>query len=133
MKPPIRLAFLTRTRAISLSLSLTFGCFLFASNSYAVEQVDIKPLNRIVTYGQNTINVAGTREILVTDQGVKSCSMRANTGNTGNLYVGGSNVTLSNGRILDASDPLDVDLDSTGDIYIDADTSGDGYSFFCIG
>ena len=124
----IRLAF----SPISLSLAVLLWVLLFNSNSYAVEQVDIRPLNRIVTFGQNTIGTAGTAEVLGATQNVKSCSMRANTGNTGNLYIGDSTVDSANGRILDASDPLDLDIDSTDDIYIDADTDGDGYSYICI-
>src|SRR3990167_4739915 len=127
-KLKLRLAF----SPISLPLSLIFSVLLFTSNVYAVEQVDIRPLNRIVTFGQNTIGTAGTAEVLGTTANVKSCSMRANTGNTGNLYIGDSTVDSANGRILDASDPLDLDLDSTSDVYVDADTSGDGYSFICI-
>ena len=117
---------------ISLPLVLLLLALPVCSNAYAVEQVDIRPLNRIVTFGQNAINSAGTAEVLGATKDVNSCSVRANTGNTGNLYVGDSSVTSSNGRILDASDPIDLDIDSTSDIYINADTSNDSYSYICL-
>ena len=124
----IRLAF----SPISLSLAVLLWVLLSNSNTYAVEQVDIRPLNRIATFGQNAINTAGTAEVLGNTVNVNSCSVRANTGNTGNLFVGDSTVTSSNGRILDASDPIDLDIDSTSDIYINADTSNDSYSYICL-
>ena len=121
-----------KIKSAFLRLSLPLVLLLWALPVYAVEQVDIRPLNRIATFGQNAINTAGTAEVLGATVNVNSCSVRANTGNTGNLYVGDSSVTSSNGRILDASDPLDLDIDSTSDIYINADTSNDSYSYICL-
>ena len=116
-------------------LLLAVSLVIVASPCFAEtggKKVDIVALSYIVTFGQNTINAAGTAEVLGATKAVRSCSIRANTGNSGNLYIGDSTVTQSNGRILDASDPLDMDIDSTSDVYINADTSDDGYSYICL-
>ena len=129
MKKSIRPEFLR----ISIQLGLIFGCLLITSQVFAVDQVDLKALNRIVTHGQNAVSSAGTAEVLGTSFDIRSVTIRANSGNTGNIYIGGVNVDSSNGYILDSGESIVADVDNIDDVYIDSDTSSEGVSYVAIG
>lgn len=74
---------------------------------------------------------AGTAVALATANRVKGVTLVAKLTNTGNVYVGGSDVASSTngglypGQVLEIPGPLNL-----GDIYIDVDTTDEGVDFY---
>ena len=93
--------------------------------------VAVKPGESIGS-GQKTVAAAGTAEVLGSSTATQSIIVKALAGNTGNIYVGGSGVTSSNGFVLAAGDTVSIDTDNLSDVYIDADNSGEGVSYLII-
>ena len=85
---------------------------------------------------EKTVASAGTAEALVAaSKRVKSVVIVAKSGNTGRVYVGGSDVSSSTNGGLGASQS--ISLEAAGwmdlaDIYIDADTNGEGVDFYAV-
>lgn len=80
--------------------------------------------------GQKAVAAANTAEALVaTSTPCLSVTVKAKHANTNMIYVGASDVTSSNGFVLDAGEAVTVDIDNVADVYIDADTNGEGVSF----
>ena len=78
---------------------------------------------------------AGTAVALSATQRVKSLTIRAKAGNTGQVYVGGSDVSSTTNDGLDAGES--VDFEAVGwldlaDVYIDVDTNGEGVDFYAV-
>lgn len=79
-----------------------------------------------------TIAIAGTRQqITSTDMAVYSVVIQADLLNTGNVYIGDSIVSSSNGIELAAGDSYIVEAQDLGDqeinlsdFYVDTDTNG---------
>lgn len=90
--------------------------------------VDIKALGSFAS-GQKTVSSAGTAEVIASSTTIRSVSIRAHATNTGNVYVGNSGVTSSNGRIVGPAETIDIDVDNLADLYIDVDTNDEGISF----
>lgn len=82
--------------------------------------------------GQTTVTTAGTRVALAASTIVISVVITANQGNTGNIFVGNSNVTSANGYILTPGASVTFDFENLADIFIDAATSGDVVSFLGV-
>ena len=85
---------------------------------------------------EKTVAAAGTAEALVAaDQRVKSVTIIAKVGNTGNVYVGGEDVDSSTNDGLAPGDSLKqkaanwLDLN---DIFLDVDTNGEGVDFYAV-
>ena len=85
---------------------------------------------------EKTVAAAGTAEALSSSsQRVKSLAVVAKTGNTGQVYVGGSDVASSTNDGLAAGDTLTLpsvnwlDLNA---IYVDVDVSGEGVDFYGV-
>ena len=81
------------------------------------------------------VTTAGTAVALSASRRVRSVSIRAKAGNTGQIYVGGSDVDSTVNDGLDASES--ISFDSVGwmdlaDIYVDADTNGEGVDFYAV-
>ncbi len=81
------------------------------------------------------VTTAGTAVALSGSRRVKSVTIRAKAANTGQIYVGGSNVDSTVNDGLDASES--VTFETVGwmelsDIYIDADTNGEGVDFYAV-
>jgi len=104
---------------------------LLAAGSIAATRVDIQPLARIATNGQNTAT-AGSAEVIASDTAVSSCCVKALIGNAGDVYIGTSTVSSSNGYELNAGEAICLDVDNTADIFYDVDTTGQGVSFICL-
>ena len=85
-----------------------------------------------VASGQKTISSAGTAETLATSTAIVSVTIKALAANTGNVYVGGSNVDDTNGFVLAKGDTVSLDVDNLADVYLDVDTNGEGVSFIYI-
>jgi len=84
-------------------------------------------------HGQTTCTTAGTAVILLTATETIAVIIKAKSGNTGNIYVGDSDVTSANGYILGASEVVSIALDHKSDpIYINATTNADGVSYLTI-
>lgn len=81
---------------------------------------------------QKNVASAGTAELLVkTDPRAGRLIIKAKHANTGMIYIGGSDVSSSNGFVLDAGEefPLPIDAGEMS-IYFDADNTGEGVSYF---
>jgi len=80
---------------------------------------------------EKTVTTSGTAEALAATDKVNGVLVIAKTGNTGQVYVGGSDVATTTNDGLDAGDALELPgwLD-LADIYIDVDTSGEGVDFY---
>ncbi len=85
---------------------------------------------------EKTVSAAGTAEALSsTSQRVKALTLTAKAGNTGQVYIGGSDVAAATNDGLAAGDTLEIPavnwLD-LNDIYLDADTNGEGVDFYAV-
>lgn len=82
--------------------------------------------------GQNTVAAAGTAEALASSQAVKSVTIKALSGNTGDIYVGNSDVDNTNGFVLSPGDTISMDIANLATVYIDSATNGDGVSYIGV-
>ena len=83
-----------------------------------------------------TVSAAGTAEALAaSSQRVKSVTIVAKTGNTGRVYVGGSDVSSATNAGLAPGDTLVVPAVNWLDLrslYLNVDTSGEGVDFYAV-
>ena len=83
-----------------------------------------------------TVASAGTAEaVSSSSQRVKSLTIIAKAGNTGQVYVGGSDVASSTNDGLEPGAALIVEAVSwldLADIYIDVDNAGEGVDFYAV-
>lgn len=83
--------------------------------------------------GQETVAVVGTAEPLATaSTPIISVTVKALHGNTGMVYVGNEDVTSATGYVLDAGEPVSIDIDDLADVYIDVDVAGEGVSWIAL-
>lgn len=83
--------------------------------------------------GRETVAVAGTAEPLATTSTpIISVTVKALAGNTGMVYVGNEDVDNSNGFVLDAGEPVSIDIDNLSKVYIDVDVAGEGVSWIAL-
>jgi hypothetical protein len=85
-----------------------------------------------VISGQVNVTTAGTAVALGTTNDIISVVIKAKSSNTGNIYVGGSNVSSSNGLILSAGDAVSLDINNLSSVYIDSDVNGEGVSYLAL-
>ena len=89
-------------------------------------------------HGQVDISTAGTRERIKRLVGNAVLTIRANTGNAGDVYVGNEDVDSSNGFILGPGESIELifnhhrDRNEYLDIHVDVATSGDDISYIYI-
>lgn len=88
--------------------------------------------------GSKTVTAAGTAEALDTTNTLFSAVLLvAKAANTGQVYVGGSDVDSSTNAGLDAGDSLEIEpsrgkgVDLSA-IFIDVDTSAEGVDFYAV-
>lgn len=89
----------------------------------------------VLISGEKTVTTSGTAVALGTTQRVKSVTIIAKTSNTGQIYVGGSDIATTTNDGLDAGDSLTVDAVGwmdLSDIYLDADNDGEGADFYAV-
>lgn len=83
--------------------------------------------------GHQTVAAAGSRvQLTTTSTPILSVTVKALAGNTGTIYVGGSNVSAANGYELVAGEPISLDVDNLTDVYIDAGVNGEGVSYIYV-
>jgi hypothetical protein len=70
--------------------------------------------------GKNTGVDDTTAEVIVAAASCKRIDMMASPSNTGDIWVGGSNVAIGQGIKLAPGDFYSIDIDSTGDVYVKA-------------
>lgn len=85
---------------------------------------------------EKSVAAAGTAEALSSSsQRVRSLTVIAKTTNSGQVYVGGSDVASTTNDGLAPGDALEVPADTwidLNDIYIDVDTGGEGVDFYAV-
>ena len=102
------------------------------ANSWASDQT--------IYVGEKTVAAAGTAEALDTiDTVFRSILIIPKTGNTNQVYLGGSDVASTTNDGLDADESVTFSTDiprhrgfRLSDIYADVDTNGEGVDFYCI-
>lgn len=83
-----------------------------------------------IANGYKDVATAGASvPIVATSTTCINILMQAKTNNTGNIYVGGSSVSSSNGICLYPGESLSINIDNLDEIYIDSSVSGDGVVF----
>ena len=89
----------------------------------------------VLISGEKTVTAAGTAEAITGANRVKAITIIAKTGNTGQVYVGGSDVASTTNQGLDAGETLSIEtvgwMDLAG-IYVDVDTNGEGVDFYAV-
>lgn len=94
-----------------------------------------------VTSNKVTVTTSGTAVQLASSGSCTALLIRANSGNTGKIWIGGSTISASsqNGAWLNPSDPLGwispggtLRYYKLTDFWIDATNSGDGVTWTCI-
>lgn len=80
-----------------------------------------------VTTAGNAVQLNGGTSISVPDGA--SVAVRANSDNTGTVYIGDSTVSASTGFEKTPGDGVSINVEDVSSIYVDADNSGDGVSW----
>lgn len=82
--------------------------------------------------GVVTVTTAGTR-VQFSAQACIGVSIKADPDNAGVLYLGGSTVDSSNGRVIEAGGVVDLAIDNLNRLYVDAAEDGDKLSYLAVG
>ncbi len=84
-----------------------------------------------LVHGQETVDANGTAQAITgTATALKhGAFIKALEGNTGNVYVGDSDVSATNGYELGPGDVVFLPILNLATVYIDAATNDDGVSF----
>lgn len=87
--------------------------------------------NGAVMHGAGTVTTAGTSVQLdsSTTAPNDSITIRASTGNSDVIYVGGPDVDSTNGYVLAAGEPSPPLHVSPSEIWIDCASNGDGFTW----
>ena len=90
----------------------------------------------VLLAGEKTVTAAGTAEALIAaTKRAKAVTIIAKVGNTGQVYVGGSDVASTTNDGLAAGESISVEAYTwmdLADIYLDADTNGEGADFYAV-
>jgi len=88
------------------------------------------PLEELI-YGQENVTTNGTAVLLLSgSQTTHTLTITSDETNTGNIYLGDSNVDSSNGYIIPVGASLSLDHNHALDnLYIDSDNDGEGVSY----
>jgi len=86
---------------------------------------------RKVGAGQKNVTAAGTAETLVASSTiVDSVTIKAKSANTGDIYVGGSDVDSTHGIVLDAGQAVNnMVCDDLINVYVDSSVNGEGVEY----
>jgi len=85
-----------------------------------------------VPHGSTTITTAGNKVILSESTPLKSVTIKALVTNTGIIYVGGVNVSSSNGFQLSAGETVNLDIDDVNKIYLDSSVNSEGVTWLGV-
>ena len=92
---------------------------------------ELKPSSDIIT-GQTSVTTSGTAVKLLNVK-TKSILVKANIGNTGNIFISGTGVTSTTGLILAPGESVTLDHNTAKKaVWIDAASNGDGVNFLAI-
>ena len=90
----------------------------------------------ILLSGEKTVTAAGTAEALVAAaRRVYSVLVKAKIGNTGQVYLGGSDVASGTNDGLDPGESVSLAARTAfdlADLFVDVDTSGEGVDFYAM-
>ena len=79
-----------------------------------------------VSNSSKNITTAGTAEALASSTtAIKYVIITAKAANTGNVYIGGSGVSSTNGHPLAAGESVTIWIDDLAEVYADVDTNGE--------
>lgn len=85
---------------------------------------------------EKAVSTAGTAEaIAAASQRVKSLTVIAKAGNTGQVYLGGADVASATNDGLGPGDSLlipAVNWLDLNDVYVDVDTNGEGVDYYAV-
>lgn len=81
--------------------------------------------------GSATVATAGTA-VQLPNQAAAGVTIRANTANTGTIYLGASAVTSSNGFPLAAGEAVSLDVANLNTVYVNATVNGEGIRFVWV-
>ena len=84
---------------------------------------------------EKTVTTSGNAVALASARMITSVTIIAKAGNTGKVYVGGSDVATTTNDGLAAEDSLSIEMDHAfdlADIYLDADTNGEGVEIYAL-
>ena len=96
--------------------------------AYGADNVNIMPNTGIEVTGQIAVATAGT-QVRVGGGSIKSVLIKANSDNTGNIFVGTSTVSSTTGLILVPGEFVSMDVSDLGNVWVDCATNGDGVSY----
>ena len=80
--------------------------------------------------GEKLVTIAGTAESLGGDVPlISGVTVKALSGNTGNVFIGGSAVDSSNGYIFEPGNKEFIPASNLNTVFIDSENNGDGVRF----
>lgn len=116
-------------KALKVDVKTALSGYDSGNDRYKFDLEKDSTLPSTVVSGNDNVTTAGTRVQLNagTPLAVKrGVVILAKGGNTGIIYVGGSNVDSSNGIGLTAGESFSIDIDDIAEVYIDSSVNGEG-------
>lgn len=81
--------------------------------------------------GSTTVTTAGTAVPLSSSTSIREVIVQAKRANTGVIYVGGSSVDSTRGRVLVPGQASEIiSIDNLSKVYVDADNNGEGVTWY---
>ena len=88
------------------------------------------PQGATVYNGQTYVTTAGTQGALASSQAIThSVTIMAQASNSGNIFIGNSSVSSTNGYILDAGDTIELQIANLATVYVDSSVNGEGVHY----
>lgn len=84
-----------------------------------------------VIHGQASVTTAGT-SVQLSNLPCRYLIVKAKGTNTGNIFVGDSDVSSANGFILAAGEEIMLSVDNAHRVWIDSSVNGEGVSFIGV-
>ena len=119
-----------RYMATPPTLTDTFASPLLLDSKGNLKTRDAVPTT--ITEGTKNVTTAGVAVALGTTLATKSIYIKANIGNTGNIYVGGSGTSSATGIPLAAGDDITLEIADRATVYLDADVNGEGVGYLIL-
>jgi len=96
------------------------------------EAINDSALPSGLTSAEKLVTTAGTSEALAASIAVKAVTIHALSGNTNDIFVGGSDVDSSNGFIMEPGDNLSFEIGDLATVFLDVTTDGEGVRFLAV-
>jgi len=81
---------------------------------------------------QLTVSAANSHNSMGADTTIKSALFKANGANTGEVYIGTSAVSGSNGYVLEAGDAVVMGVSQLSAVFYSLETADDGLSYIAL-